>query len=590
MKKKSRAQEKELIVKGLRIVSGLAIGPAFLFGRTPLKIEDISYQVTDVPGELDRFDKACRATVGQLIRAKNLSLSKYPKEIIDIFNSQIALIEDKIFLEEIVQEIKSYRCSAAEAVTRVLRKKKEYFLNLENKYFRDRAYDIEDLKQKLLQSLFGVGQEYQLSIPSIVFAVNLFPSDTVHFNRNLILGFVTDQGGRTSHAAIIARSLGVPYVINNKNISKTIKETDFCVLDGYNGKIILNPTEKTINQYKKLRTNFQRIVKKLEKETAKPSKTTDGVSIHVFANVEFIHEVKEAIRLGADGVGLFRTEAIFLEKKEIPDEEYQYKIYRHFSRILGDRPLVLRTIDAGGDKILPDLEMEEELNPFLGWRAIRFCLDKPHIFETQLRAILRANMSGNIRILIPMICCMPEITETKKIIEKVKSDLRKEGIEFYPDTQIGIMIETPAAALLSDIYGLEVDFMSIGTNDLTQYTLAVDRTNQKIAHLFNDLHPAILRLIRQTINNAQEYNIDLSICGELAGSPYAIGALIGLGLRNFSMSPKLIPVIKKVVQSVSVNACKALTEDVLQMKTAKEVESRFYEFHEKYLPDDLRLI
>jgi len=590
MRNRSKIQKKERIVQGLRIVPGLAIGPAFLFGRAPLKVDDISYQVTDVPGELKRFDNACHTTVDQLIRAKNISLSKYPKELIEIFDSQIAIIEDKIFLEEIKNEINDYRCSAAEAITRVLKKKKEYFLTLENKYFRDRAHDIEDLKQKLLHSLFGVGQDYQLSIPSIIFTHNLFPSDTVHFNRNLILGFVTDTGGRTSHAAIIARSLSIPYVINNEGLSKTIKERDYSVLDGYNGQIILNPTEKTINDYKKLKTNYQRMIKKLEKETAKPSKTTDGVSIHVFANVEFIHEVEDAVRLGADGVGLFRTEAIFLEKNEIPDEDYQYNIYRRFSNILGDRPLTLRTIDAGGDKILPELEGLDELNPFLGWRAIRFCLDQTHIFESQLRAILRANVTGNIRILIPMISCLWEIVETKNIIEKVKADLKKEKIEFYENTQLGIMIETPAAALLSDIYAPEVDFMSIGTNDLTQYTLAVDRTNQKIAHLFNDLHPAVLRLILQTIKTARDHRIDLSICGELAGNPHAIGALIGLGLRNFSMSPKLIPVIKKVVQSISLKACESLTMDVLQMKTAEDVESRFTEFHQKYLPEDLTLI
>jgi phosphotransferase system enzyme I (PtsI) len=590
MKKRSNTVKKEITIDGVRVVSGLAIGPAFPFRRTPLKLEDISYNVADIPGELERFEKACQSTVDMLKRAKELSLPLFPDEVADIFDSQIALVQDKIFLQEIVQEIKNYRCSAAEAVSRIFKKKKEYFLGMENQYFRERAHDIEDLKRKILNSLFGIGEEYQLSIPSVIFAENLFPSDTVHFNRNSILGFVTDAGGRTSHASIIARSFGIPYVINNENISQFIKETDIVILDGYAGKIVLNPDETTISEYKKYKKKYIRIEKRLEKESTKPTITTDGTTIQVLANVEFYDEVADALKFGAEGIGLFRTEGIFFEKDELPDEEEQYQLYKRFADALGARRLVLRTIDAGGDKIIPELKDQNELNPFLGWRAIRFCLDQPHIFETQLRAILRANVNGNIKILIPMISCIREIWETKRIIEKVKTDLENTAKEFNASTQLGIMIETPAAALLSDVYGPEVDFMSIGTNDLTQYTLAVDRTNLKIAALFNDLHPAVLRLIRETIFNAQKHRVDLSICGEIAGNPLAIGALIGLGIRQFSMSPKLIPVIKKVIRSISLSDCELLTKHVIKCKSADEVETYLVEFREQFIPEDLILI
>ncbi len=573
--------KKEVILDVVPIVPGVAMGPVHHFRKFSFNIEDFDYLIESVEGELDRFRIACSKTINFLKKTKKLSNVIYEDQFLDIFESQIVLLEDKIFLDEIENFIKDKKSSAAMAVFTVLREKMDYFLGLENEYFRERALDIQDLKQKLLHAIFGLGTEYQISVPSVVFADYLSPSDTVHFNRNLILGFVTDTGGKTSHAAIIARSLHLPYVINNRNLSKIVQSDDLIIVDAYTGKMVINPTEGTIESYKEQKKKYLDIELNLLKESKLPTTTLDGIHVDVMANVEFLHEIDDIMNSGANGIGLFRTEGVFLEKDSLPDEEEQYQIYRRFSEEMKDLPVVLRTLDAGGDKILKDLEQPEEQNPFLGWRAIRFCIDEQDIFKTQLRAILRANINNNIKILIPMVSCIREIRETKKIIEEVKNELTSQGEIFYPDTEIGIMIEIPAAAIMSDVFAKEVDFLSFGTNDLTQYTLAVDRTNQKIARLFNDMHPAVLRLMQMTIKNANSLEKEISICGELAGNPEAIAILLGLGLRKLSMSPYLIPKIKKIIRSFSVAECENLVEKILTLSSALEVIEHAQKFYKQ---------
>jgi phosphotransferase system enzyme I (PtsI) len=586
--KNKETSKKEIRLDVIPIVPGLAMGPVYHFRKFSFNIDDFDYLIESVEGELNRFRSACNKTIKFLNKTKELSTVIYEDEFLDIFESQIALLEDKIFLEEIESLIKSKQCSAALAVFTVFREKMDYFMGLENEYFRERALDIQDLKHKLLHAIFGLGTEYQISIPSIIFADYLSPSDTVHFNRNLILGFATDTGGKTSHAAIIARSLHLPYVINNNDLSKIVQVDDFIVIDAYSGQVILNPTEKTIESYKEQKKKYIKIEQNLLKESKLPTKTLDGIEVDVMANVEFTHEINEVLNAGASGIGLFRTEGIFLEKNGLPDEEEQYQIYKRFSEEMENNPIILRTLDAGGDKVLKDLELPEEQNPFLGWRAVRFCIDEQDIFKTQLRAIFRANVNKNIKILIPMISCLEEIRMTKKLIAESLKELKSQGKTFYPEAEIGIMIEIPAAAIMSDIFVNEVDFLSFGTNDLTQYTLAVDRTNQKIARLFNDMHPAVLRLMQMTINNANNYNKEVSICGELAGNPEAIAILLGLGLRKLSMSPFLIPKIKKVIRSLSVSDCISFVEKILKLSSAKEVIDQTKKFyHQKISSADL---
>jgi phosphotransferase system enzyme I (PtsI) len=588
--KNRESNKKEISLTVVPIVEGLAMGPVYNFRKFSFDIDDFDYLIESVEGELQRFRSACTKTIYFLNKTKKLSADIYEDEFLDIFESQIALLEDKIFLEEIETRIKTKKCSAALAVFTVFREKMDYFMGLENEYFRERALDIQDLKHKLLHAIFGLGTEFQISIPSIIFADYLSPSDTVHFNRNLILGFATDTGGTTSHAAIIARSLHLPYVINNNNLSSIVQSDDFIIIDAYNGKVILNPSEKTLVHYKKLKKKYAQIEQKLLQESDLPTKTRDGIEIDIMANVEFTHEINEILSSSANGIGLFRTEGFFLEKGGLPDEEEQYQVYKRFSEEMKNLPVILRTLDAGGDKVLKDLQQPEEQNPFLGWRAIRFCIDEREIFKTQLRAILRANVNKNIKILIPMVSCLDEIRETKKIITESICELKQQGKSFFAETEIGIMIEIPATAIMSDIYAKEVDFLSIGTNDLTQYTLAVDRTNQKIARLFNDLHPAVLRLMQTTIINANNLNKEVSICGELAGNPQAIPIILGLGLRKLSMSPYLIPKIKKIIRSISISECEKLVEQILTLSAAQDVIDQTKKFYKNKISNKDLLI
>ena len=571
--------KKEVELDVLPIVPGLAMGPAFNFRKFSFDIDDLNYKIESIDAEIKRFRRACEETTVLLQETQELSGAIYEEQFLEIFESQIALIGDDIFLKEIENMIREQKCSAAFAVYTVFREKMDYFFGLKNEYFRERALDIQDLKHKLLHAIFGVGTEYQISIPSIVFAEYLSPSDTVHFNRNLILGVVTDTGGKTSHAAIIARSLHLPYVINNNLLSKIIHTKDFVILDAYKGKIIINPEQSTINSYKKLKKRYDKIEVQLRSEAELPATTLDNINIEVLANIEFINELNDVKMFGAQGIGLFRTEGIFLQHNDLPDEEEQYQIYKQVSEAMKDKPIVLRTLDAGGDKILKGLEQPDEQNPFLGWRAIRFCIDEQQIFKTQLRAILRANVNKNIKILLPMVSCMREIEQTKKILNEVRTELKAMEDDHYPEIELGVMIEIPATAIMSDIIAREVDFLSFGTNDLTQYTLAVDRTNMKIAHLFNDMHPAIIRLMQQTIANAEKLDKDISICGEMAANPQAIPLLLGLGLRKFSLSPFMIPRIKKVIRSCTLQDCQQLIGNILKLSSAAEIveeTSKFY--------------
>lgn len=581
MNKSSRQSE----IDALILSPGIAMGPAFLFRRIAIDIEEYNYIVTDVEKEINIFHKACNSSKENLIYTKQLSAKLYGDQFSEILESQVAILDDNIFLQEIENEIKDEKRSAAVAISNVFKKKKEYFLNLDNEYFRDRALDIADLKQKLLLEIFGIGTDYQLSVPSIIFSETLTPSDTVLFNRNLILGFVTDTGGKTSHASIMAKSLHIPSVVNNESLSKIIKSDDYVIIDGYIGKIYINPSQMTIDECITRKSKFEDHRAVLLQETNLPCLTTDNEKVKIYANVEFFDELNEVQINGGEGIGLFRTEGLFFEHESIPSEEEQYLLYRKFSEKLKDLPIILRTVDAGGDKLIKDLNQPQENNPFLGWRGIRVCLDEPEIFISQLRAILRSNMEGNIKILIPMISCIRELRKAKEIIEQVKNQLKKEEIQFNSNTQLGIMIETPAAAMMADIYMKEVDFLSIGTNDLTQYTLAVDRTNMKISKLFNDMHPAVLRFIKNVVEISNHNTKEISVCGELAGNPRAIAILLGLGVRILSVSPILIPEIKKIVRSISIKDCKILIDDILCSEDAFEVNEKANNFFEEKIPN-----
>lgn len=585
MKSESTKSQKELVLKGMATSPGIAIGPAYPFRPLTINLTELEVKIDDVEREYELFENAIRKVREQLEYAQRYSEEIYEKQFSDIFESQLAFLQDHVLINEIQQDIKHTRHSTAYVVSNILSKKSEYFINLENIYFRDRAYDILDLKQKLIHALLGINVDYQLSTPSIVVAEMLTPSDTIHFNRNFILGFLTDKGGKTSHAAIMARGLRIPSVVNGHTLSRIIQQDDLIIIDGFDGTIILNPLPATTERYKKLRKDYHDFEKTLSAQIAKPPLTKDQQAVQLLANIEFVHEVRDVKYNRAEGIGLFRTESIYIEKGAEPSEEEQFAIYRQLVEQMAPQEVTIRTVDLGGDKLVDGYATENEMNPFMGWRAIRFCLDKPEFFKVQLRAIYRASCFGKVKILIPMISSIDEILETKKLIEEVKEELSGLGLDFNTHVPLGVMIETPAAAILAKFFARYVDFFSIGTNDLTQYVLAIDRTNEKVSKAYNTFNPAVLEFVAKTIGAALENKKDVTLCGEFAATHEAIPLLLGMGLRSFSMNPHSLPEAKKIIRSFEIEECEKLYSNIKKLHTAKDIEALCSEFLEAHVPD-----
>ena len=575
---KNRYSKRELILQGTPTSPGIAIGPVYIFKPLTINLSELEIKIENIEAEFRHFDRARKSVLAQLRYTRLISEEHYGDQFTDIFDSQQAFLDDPVLIEEIREEIARTHHSAAYAVSKILSEKSEHFIKLENDYFRERAYDILDLKQKLIHALLGISIDYHLSSPAVVVAEMLSPADTVQFNRNFILGFLTDRGGKTSHATIMARGLRIPSVVNDAGLSRIIGKQDFLIIDGFEGHIILNPLEETLQKYEKLQKNYKHYEQGLTKQAAKEAVTRDGQKIELLANIEFLQEVGDVKLNYADGVGLFRTESVFIERETLPSEEEQYEIYKKLAEQLNPAEVVIRTIDLGGDKLLKGYSDEEEANPFLGWRAIRFCLDRPNLFKRQLRAILRASAFGNVKILLPMISTLREVQLTKQLIQQVKEELKKEKVPFNEKLPVGIMIETPAAALLTEQLALQVDFFSIGTNDLTQYVLAIDRTNNRVAKSYNTYNPSVLRLIADTIIAANAQKLPVTLCGEFAAQPEAIPLLIGMGLRSFSMNPFSIPQTKIIVRSVNTKDCKELFNKIKKLVNEDKIENQCRQF------------
>ncbi len=576
---------REIKLTGIPTSPGIAMGPIYIFRPFQLNISELEGTVDNVERELELFDNAIEKVLRQLDNAQKSSEAYYKDQFSEIFESQKAFLKDSVLINEIKQEIIRSKCSAAFAISKILSEKSEHFINLESQYFRERAYDIIDLKQKLVNALLGIDVDYQLSTPAIVVAEMLSPADTVNFNRNFILGFLTDKGGRTSHAAIMARGLRIPAVVNRYNLSQVLHEDDYLILDGFTGAIIINPTEETKKEYEARQLAFKKFEERLYQEIDQPTVTQDSVHIELLANIEFVHEVNDARINKAEGIGLFRTESFFIEKKAMPNEEQQFQYYKQVVEPMNGREVTIRVLDLGGDKIMPQQEESGELNPFLGWRAIRFLLDRPAIFKTQLRAILRASAFGKVKILIPMISSVEEVKKTLQLLDEVKSGLKADHIPFDENIEIGVMIETPAAAMMADLLAQYVDFFSIGTNDLTQYVLAIDRTNEKVSKYFNTFNPAVLHFVERTIQAAQKNHLKVTLCGEFAAIPEAIPLLLGMGLRSLSMNPFSLPGVKKIIRSLQVSECEALFNKVKNLHTAEEIEKTCVQFLNEHIKD-----
>ena len=568
--------------KGIAVAPGIALGDVSLYAGKKLNIQEFTVPIKDLNKEVKRFRSTVSSIITDLKQTLTLAEKQYSSDITSIFEAQIILLQDEIFLKEIDDGIIQQRRNAEFVVYNIFKERQDYFSKQESEYFRDRALDLQALKRQIITELQGPVKTPILTKVSIVVAPDLSPQETLNFDRRKTLAFAIDHGGKTSHTAILARSLEIPCVVGLHNFSTIAREGDILIVDGTEGVVYLNPSQEIISRYKERQLRYEKLETDLLQNALLPVETKQGIEIELLANLELQDETQAVKHVGAKGVGLLRTEGLFIEQGKIPPEEAQVKLYTKISKAVYPLPITIRTIDIGGDKTISQLAFPPESNPFLGWRAIRFCLDSPIIFKEQLRAILRASGKvKSIKIMFPFITCVEEIRKSKVIVEECKAELKSESLAFNPDIEIGIMIETPAAALMGEVFSSEVDFFSIGTNDLTQYIMAVDRGNDKIADLYSHYFPGVLQMIQKVLRDGQKANIPVSICGEMAGDPLATVLLLGLGIRIFSAAPVMLPTIAGIIRETSLKNAERLANKVLGMDSAITVESYLKRYMQK---------
>ena len=559
-------------MKGIGTSPGIALGKVLVYKEPEIIVTRKEFK--DPSQEIHRLDKAIEKGVSQIEELYEITLKTVGKKEAEIFNAHKMMIEDPEFIGGVKKQIKSEGVNAEWAVKNTSDHFIQLFANIENEYLRERALDLKDVSKRLLRILLGIETMDLASLKEecIIVAEDLTPSDTAQMNKKMVLGFVTELGGKTSHTSIMARTLETPAIAGIKDATKIIKNDDFMIIDGKEGLVLLNPSEEDIKLYEKKKKDYEEFKLKLKEMKGKESISKDGVKVEIAANIGTPKDMDKVLENDGEGIGLFRSEFLYMDRDKLPTEEEQFKAYKTVAERLEGKPVVIRTLDVGGDKKLPYLDIPKEMNPFLGYRAIRLCLDRTDIFRTQLRAILRASAFGNIRIMFPMISNIKEIRDAKAIIEEIKEELRSENIPFNNDIQIGIMVEIPAAAVHSDIFAKEVDFFSIGTNDLIQYTLAVDRGNQDISYLYNQFHPAVLKLIRMTIENGHKEGIWVGMCGEAAGDEKLIPLLLGMGLDEFSMSSSSMLRARWIINNTSKGEIEPMLDEILSLPTAEDVE------------------
>lgn len=562
------------LLKGVPASPGIAISKVFKLKSESISIDPTIVDDSSVDTEVEKFVKAVEKSKSELKSLQSKVVRKVGLENAKIFDVHQLLLEDSVIIEETIHSIKKENKSAEFAFFHIMQKYENTLNGSSTSHFQNRSSDLRDVKRRVIRHIQGdrTDQLNQLSGSAVIVTNDLTPSDAVMLEKRKVLGFATDLGGRTSHAAIMARSMEVPSVVGLRRIFNLVEEGDRIVIDGNEGKVLIQPDEKTINHYRKLQEKYYDTNRKLDGIRDLKCLTIDGKEIELSANLEFSDEAESVKSHGAKGVGLYRTDYIYLTKKELPTEEEQFQEYRKIVKKISPDPVIIRTMDLGGDKLPKSFLIPPQENPFLGWRAIRISLERKDIFKTQLRAILRASGAGNVKILFPMISGLDEVHECKKAVENAKSELQKEGIKYDLDIEIGVIIEVPSAALLADKIAKEVDFLSIGTNDLVQYLLAVDRGNERIAYLYQHLHPAILRMIKQIIIAGHQEGVWVGMCGEMASDPLSTLILIGMDLDEFSVSPIAVPEIKKIIRSTEYREAARIAKKVLQFDRPSEVE------------------
>lgn len=564
---------KENTLRGIAVSPGIVIGKARLVDRSRVRIM-YQYLINEdqINKEVERFKDALRATEEQLTTLKNQMPEGIRKHGF-ILDSHLMILKDSMLVDSTIEKIMSERINSEWAIKKSLHEIREAFDQIEDEYIKGRMEDVENVTERILRNISGQGAENLGEIDGrvIIVAHELSPADTTELNTSNVMGFITDVGGRTSHTAILAQALEIPAVVGLERATKKIEDGDLLIVDGNTGEITINPDDDLIIQYQEKQIEDERHRSSITRTSHLPAVTLDGHRIAVKANIEFLEEVAAVRSNGGEGIGLYRTEFLYLRSKGVPGEDELFEDYREVAEIMAPDPVTIRTLDLGGDKFASDLEITKEVNPALGLRAIRLSLKEPKLFKNELRAALRASAYGQIRLMFPMISGLQEIVEAKAILEQVKQELDEEDIHYDREMKVGVMVEVPSAIMVADILAQHVDFFSIGTNDLIQYALAIDRINEHVAYMYEPFHPAILRMIQQVASSAKRAGIEVALCGEMAGDPLCVSILVGLGIDELSMNPAAIPLIKKTVRSISLQEARADFEKVMRLNTANEV-------------------
>jgi phosphotransferase system enzyme I (PtsI) len=577
-----QTEKSELMLFGIPASPGIAHGPVFRFLHDEVKV--VSYEVSeaDQDEEIKRFLEALEMTKAEISEIRADVAKNLGEKEAEIFDAHKLVLEDRALIEDVKKEIRESGQNVEQCVQRVTDKYLAFFDQLEDNYLRERAVDLRDISRRLQRCLSGTtasGTAF-LDEPKVLVSEDLTPSDTAALDRSKILGIATNLGGQTSHAVIMARASGVPAVVGLRGLTDKLSGADELLIDGFEGVAIINPSETTLFRYGKVDVQRRKILNLVEKESELPAETADGTKIHLWANADTTQEVEKANDLNCLGVGLYRTESLFLRKNELPSEDEQYEEYANMVRAAGKKTVTIRTLDLGGDKLLNGWNQQKEANPFMGFRAIRYCLSNPAVFLVQLRAILRASAHGDVRIMLPMISGIGEVIRAKELIAQAKSELDRRGEEYNSSILVGCMIETPAAVAICDLLAEEADFFSVGTNDLVQYLLAVDRVNNEIAFLYEPHHPAVLRSLKQVAQIAKERSLPITVCGEIAGDPHFLPLLMGLGYDSFSASSSMIAEMKFFARRFSQKDIDEITKEAESKYRPSEVKELIKDFYE----------
>lgn len=561
-------------LKGIPASGGIAIGPAYLWTKEEFVIPKQGISDDQVATQIQIFEEALIKTRREILDLQKKIADEMGQTEAEIFDAHLLVLEDRTIIEEVISRLKKEKLIAAYIFQDVLKKYVQVFLRIEDEYLKERVSDINDVGRRVLRNLLGKSVKHfeDLQEKVILVSHDLSPSDTAAMHKKNILAFVTNIGGKTSHTAIMAKSMEIAAVVGLEMATLKIKTGDILIVDGTNGAVLVNPDISTLEKYQEEETAFRDITHRYILLKDKPAVTPDGKKVHVAANIELPDEIPSIIEHGAEGIGLYRTEFFYMNRTDLPSEEEHYEAYKFVAEAMSEQSVIIRTLDLGGDKFLSHLEIPREMSPFLGWRAIRFCLARTDLFKTQLRAVLRASSHGKLKLMYPMISGIEELRQANVLLEECRNELRARGMPFDESMEVGAMIEVPSAAMTTDILAREVDFFSIGTNDLIQYSIAVDRSNEKVAYLYEPAHPGVLRLIKSIIDAGHNANIWVGICGEMGGDPLFTVILLGLGLDEFSMPSVMIPEIKHIIRSVTMDQARKIASQALTLSTSKEVE------------------